>query len=83
MAAAPWRPAGAARGCPGTSAERPEPRRDPGFPQTPSGGRHSLDARDRKRKNDAGSHQVTVQSHDETHICNETTLPKLGGNVAY
>lgn len=40
VGAAPSGPAGADRGCPGTSAEPPEPQRDPGSPQTPPGGRH-------------------------------------------
>lgn len=40
-AALSW-PAGAARDYPGISVVHPEPRRGPGSPQTPRGGRHSL-----------------------------------------
>lgn len=43
VGAAPSWPAGAARGCPGTSAEPPEPRHDPGSPQTPRGGHRLLE----------------------------------------
>lgn len=40
--AAPSWPAGAAQDYPGISVVHPGPRRDPGSPQTPRGGRHSL-----------------------------------------
>lgn len=36
-------PFGEALGCQGTSAEPPQPQRDPGSPQTPPGGHHSLE----------------------------------------
>lgn len=40
--AAPSWPAGAAQDYPGISVVHPEPRHDPGSPQTPQGGHHSL-----------------------------------------
>lgn len=47
--AEPSWPAAAARGCQGTSAEPPGPQHDPGSPQTPRGGRHSLETQRQER----------------------------------
>lgn len=49
VGAAPSWPAGAAQGCQGISVEPPEPQRDPGSPQTPGGGRHSLETQTQER----------------------------------
>ncbi len=59
MGAAPSWPAGAARGCPGTSVEPPGSQHDPGSPQTPRGGHHLLETQRQE------GYSATVHKHIE------------------